>query len=39
MLRAEIDRNFIVYPSWAVLPAKWEDLPRLLADPLQERLP
>ena len=35
MLRKEIDRNYVVYPSWAELPAKWADLPRLLADPLR----
>jgi hypothetical protein len=34
MLRKETERNFIVYPSWAELPAKWDDLPRLFADPL-----
>jgi hypothetical protein len=34
MLYEETDRHFIVYPSWAELPARWEDLPRLFADPL-----
>jgi hypothetical protein len=34
MLHQETDRQFIVYPSWTELPAKWEDLPRLFADPL-----
>lgn len=35
MLRKETDRNFIVYPSWAEMEARWEDLPRLFADPLK----
>jgi hypothetical protein len=34
MLHKETKRTFIVYPSWAELSAKWADLPRLLADPL-----
>lgn len=34
MLTRETDRNFIVYPSWAELAARWEQLPRLFADPL-----
>jgi hypothetical protein len=34
MLRKETDRNFLIYPSWAQIPAKWADLPRLMADPL-----
>jgi hypothetical protein len=35
MLAKETDRNFIVYPSWAELAARWEDLPRFFADPLK----
>jgi hypothetical protein len=35
MLRKETDRHFIVYPSWAQLPVKWDDLPRLLPEPLK----
>ena len=35
MLVRETERNFVVYPSWAELEAKWEDLPRLFADPLK----
>jgi len=34
MLYQETNRNFIVYPSWAQSRAKWEELPRLFADPL-----
>lgn len=34
MLRDERNRTYYVYPSWADLSYRWEDLPRLLADPL-----
>jgi hypothetical protein len=34
MLIKETERNFIVYPSWAELDARWSDLPRYCADPL-----
>jgi hypothetical protein len=34
MLTRETERNFIVYPSWAELEARWGDLPRYFADPL-----
>ena len=34
MLTRETDRNFVVYPSWAELAARWVDLPRYFADPL-----
>jgi hypothetical protein len=33
MLRLENDRQYLVYPSWAVLPYRWENLPQLLANP------
>lgn len=35
VLTKETDRNFIVYPSWAELAARWVDLPRHFADPLR----
>jgi hypothetical protein len=35
MLHAEPDTKYIVYPSWAELSYKWEDLPWLLAHPLE----
>jgi hypothetical protein len=34
MLRDEPNRTYFIYPSWADLSYRWEDLPRLLADPL-----
>lgn len=34
MLRDEPNRTYYVYPSWADLSYRWEDLPRLLTDPL-----
>ena len=34
MLTKETDRNFVVYPSWAELPARWDELPGYFADPL-----
>jgi hypothetical protein len=34
MLIKETERNVIVYPSWAEMEARWSDLPRYLADPL-----
>jgi hypothetical protein len=34
MLSGEADRIYIVYPSWAEFSYRWEDLPRLLSDPL-----
>lgn len=34
MLRAEPDTHYYIYPSWAQFAYKWEDLPRLMADPL-----
>jgi hypothetical protein len=38
MLYQETNRHFIVGPSRAQSRAKWEELPRLFADPLNSRL-
>lgn len=34
MLHGEPGIRYLVYPSWAALSYRWEQLPRLLADPL-----
>jgi hypothetical protein len=34
IMKKSIDKHYIIYPSWAKTEYRWEDLPRLLADPL-----
>jgi hypothetical protein len=35
MLYIEKTHNYIVYPTWAEFSYRWEDLPRLLSDPMK----
>ncbi len=38
MLKTPHDMNFDVWPSWADLGFRWEELPSALADPLKSGL-